>query len=95
MKLLVLYLCVVAKNLKTVNTQTAYSLYRLTIRAVGLPPNFGHWEYLMDGEWVRFVVESSVVKNLEGEDTTHNVLYSNYGPVVLLDIFSSTAVVYR
>eukprot|EP01050_Picozoa_sp_SAG11_P009725 SAG11_NODE_935_length_6482_cov_25.242676_2_plen_544_part_00 len=79
----------------TVNSQTAYSLYRLTVRAVGLPPDLGEWQYLMDGEWVPFEVESFVVQNRGAESTTHNVLTSNYGPVLLLDIGSSTAVVYR
>ena len=79
----------------TVNSQTAYSLYRLTVRSVGLPPDLGFWEYLMDGVWVEFQVESYVVQNRDGEDVTHNVLISNYGPVLLLDILSNTAVVYR
>jgi acyl-homoserine-lactone acylase len=79
----------------TVNSQTAYSLYRLTVRAVGLPPDLGEWQYLMDGEWVPFEVESFVVENRGAESTTHNVLTSNYGPVLLLDIGSNTAVVYR
>jgi acyl-homoserine-lactone acylase len=34
----------------TVNSQTSYSLYRLTVRAVGLPPDLGEWQYQMDGE---------------------------------------------
>jgi acyl-homoserine-lactone acylase len=81
----------------TVNSQTGYSLYRLTVRAVGLPPDLGWWEYFMDGEWVQFEVDSYVVENLEtpGETVTHNVLTSSYGPVLLLDIVSNTAVVYR
>ena len=79
----------------TVNSQTAYSLYRLTVRAVGLPPDLGRWEYLMDGKWVPFEVESYLVENRDGEDVNHNVLISNYGPVLLLDILSETAVVYR
>ena len=42
-----------------------------------------------------FEVESNVVRNRDGEDVNHNVLYSNYGPVLLLDILSNTALVYR
>ena len=49
----------------------------------------------MDGEWVAFEVEGHVVQNRDGEDVQHNVLYSNYGPVLLLDIVGSTALVYR
>ena len=49
----------------------------------------------MDGEWVQFEVDSYVVQNRDGEDVTHNVLISNYGPVLLLDILSDSAVVYR
>jgi acyl-homoserine-lactone acylase len=79
----------------TVNSQTSYSLYRLTVRAVGLPPDLGEWQYLMDGEWIPFETESFVVQNRDGDDVTHNVLSSNYGPVLLLDILSNTAVVYR
>ena len=79
----------------TVNSQTSYSLYRLTVRSVGLPPDLGYWEYLMDGAWIEFQVESYVVQNRDGDDVTHNVLISNYGPVLLLDILSNTAVVYR
>ena len=78
----------------TVNSQTAYSLYRLTIRAAE-QPGASNWEYLMDGQWIAFEVESFVVENRGSEPTNHNVLTSNYGPVLLLDVFSSTAVVYR
>ena len=46
---------------------------------MGLPPELGRWEYLMDGEWVPFEVESYEVQNRDGEDATHNVLISNYG----------------
>lgn len=49
----------------------------------------------MDGEWVRFEEESFIVQNKDAEDVTHNVLTSNYGPVLLLDVLSNTAVVYR
>eukprot|EP01047_Picozoa_sp_COSAG01_P077456 COSAG01_NODE_13958_length_1514_cov_2.732862_2_plen_82_part_00 len=35
------------------------------------------------------------MENRDGEAVTHNVLTSNYGPVLLLDIVSSSAVVYR
>lgn len=47
----------------TVNSQTSYSLYRLTVRSVGLPPDLGFWEYLMDDEWgaERFVVSNACV----------------------------------
>ena len=79
----------------TVNSQTAYSLYRLTVRAVGIPPDLGRWEYLMDGEWVPFEVDRYEVESRGAETTIHNVLTSNYGPVLLLDILSNTAVVYR
>eukprot|EP01043_Picozoa_sp_COSAG02_P068757 COSAG02_NODE_11533_length_1704_cov_1.506542_1_plen_379_part_10 len=64
----------------TVNSQTSYSLYHLTVRAVGLPPELGRWEYFMDGQWVAFEVESFLVQNRDGEDVAHNVLISNYGP---------------
>lgn len=49
----------------------------------------------MNGEWVRFEVESFTVKTFEGGEATHNVLYSNYGPVLLLDLLGGTALVYR
>ena len=51
----------------------------MQVRSVGLPPELGQWEYLMDGEWVPFEVESYEVQNRDGEDVTHNVLISNYG----------------
>jgi hypothetical protein len=41
---------------------------------------------------VPFEVEPYVVQNRDGEDINHNVLISNYGPVLLLDILSNTAV---
>ena len=44
-----------------------------------MPPLIGYWEYMMDGEWVPFEVETFTVKTFDGGEGTHNVLYSNYG----------------
>jgi hypothetical protein len=41
----------------------------------------------MDDEWVKFQVETYVIKNKGETDQRHNVLMSNYGPVLLLDLF--------
>jgi acyl-homoserine-lactone acylase len=76
----------------TVNVQSSYSLFRLQLR---LGPNL-QWQYLLDSVWRNFEIERyTLYARGNPNPIIHEVYHTEYGPVMLMDIFGSSVVVFR